>query len=68
MLQVSTLVRVISQYPCQVLSPSLMANNNLTLPVAESTWMPETDRVVARNEEKGATGGTPLSITPAHQV
>ena len=47
--QVSTLVRVISQYPCQVLSPPLMANNNLTLPVAESTWVPQGDRVVVRN-------------------
>ena len=64
----STLVKVFSQYPCQVHSPHLMANNNLTLPVAESTWVPQADRVVGRNGEKGTTGGTPLSITPAHQV
>ena len=66
--QVCTLVKVISQYPCQVHSSPSMANNNLTLPVAESTWVPQADRVVGRKGEKGATGGTSLSITPAHQV
>ena len=40
-----------------------MADNNLILPAAKSTWVPQADRVVIRNEERGATGGTPLSIT-----
>ena len=40
-----------------------MADNNLALPAVESTRVPQTDRVVTRNEEKGATGGTPLHIT-----
>ena len=35
--QVSTMLWVIPQYPSQVLSPPLMADNNLTLPAAEST-------------------------------
>ena len=61
--QKSTLVGVTSQYPSQVLMPSLMADNNLTLPEAKSTWVPQADRVVLRNEERGATGGTHLRIT-----
>ena len=40
-----------------------MADNTLTLPAPESTWVPQEDRVVVENEESGATGGTPLSIT-----
>ena len=44
--QVSTLLGVIPQYPSQVLSPPLMADHNLTLPVAKSTWVPQADRMV----------------------
>ena len=33
--QVSTVIGVTSQYPSQVLSPSLMADNNLTLPASQ---------------------------------
>ena len=40
-----------------------MADNSLTLPAAKSTQVPQVDRVVVGNEERGATGGTPLSIT-----
>ena len=40
-----------------------MANSSLTLLVAKSTLVPQADRVVVRSEERGATGGTPLSIT-----
>ena len=61
--QVTTSVGVIFQYPSQVLSSPLMADNKLTLPAAESTQMPQADRVITGNEEKGAIGGTPLSIT-----
>ena len=43
--------------------PPLMADNNLTLPAAESTQVPQAERVVIRIEERGATGGTSLSIT-----
>ena len=39
-----------------------MVDNNLTLPAAASTWLPHSDRIVVKNEEKGATGGTPLSM------
>ena len=53
--QVITSVGVISKYLSQVLSHPLMADNNLTLPEAESTWVPQADRLVAGNEEKGAT-------------
>ena len=56
-------LEMISQYPSQVLSLPLMADNNLTLPAAKSTLVPKADRVIARNEEWSATGGTPLSIT-----
>ena len=45
--QVSTLIGVISHYPSQVLSPSLIADNNLTLPAAESTLVHQADRVAA---------------------
>ena len=38
--QVSTLAGVISQYPSHVFRPPSMADNSLTLPVAESTWLP----------------------------
>ena len=40
-----------------------MAKNNLTLPAAGSTQGPQTERVTIGNEERGATGGTTLSIT-----
>ena len=60
--QVSTFAGVISQYPFQVFSP-LMADNSLTLLSAESSQMPQADRVVVGNEERGAIGGTPLCIT-----
>ena len=61
--QVSTLVEAIYQYPSQVLNPPLMSENNLTLPAAEAIQVPQANRVVVVNEEKGATGGTHLSIT-----
>ena len=31
--------------------------------MAESTWVPQADRMVVGNEERGAIGGIPLSIT-----
>ena len=62
--QVSTYVGVNSTYPSQVFSPSVMADDSVTLPAAESVWVPQADRVVVGNEERGAIGGTPLSITP----
>ena len=40
-----------------------MAGNNLTLPAVKSTWVPQAEKVHIRNEDRGATGGTPLSIT-----
>ena len=40
-----------------------MAANSLTLLAAESTWVPQADRVIVGNEERSAAGGTPLSIT-----
>ena len=61
--QVSTSVGVTSQYPSHVLSSPLVADNNLTLPAAESTQVPQAERVVIRNEERGATADTLLSIT-----
>ena len=63
MSQVSTWAGVSSQYPSQVFNPPSMADNSLTLPAVESTWVPQADRVVVGNGERGATGGTPLSIT-----
>ena len=41
-----------------------MAGNNLTLPAVKSTQVPQAERMVIRNEERGATGGTLSSITP----
>ena len=38
--QVNTLVGVTFQYPSQVFSPPLMAENNLTLPATKSTQVP----------------------------
>ena len=46
MSQVRTLAWVISQYPSQVFSLPSMADHNLTLPGAESTQVPQADRVV----------------------
>ena len=40
-----------------------MADNSLTLAAAESTQMPQADRVVVGNEERGAIGSTSLNIT-----
>ena len=40
-----------------------MADNNLTMPAAESSQVPQADRVIFRMEERGAVGGTPMSIT-----
>ena len=40
-----------------------MADNNLTLQAARSTQVPYADRVVIENEERDATGGTPMNIT-----
>ena len=39
-----------------------MADNSLTLPAAKSTQVPQADRVVVGDEERGPTGGTLLSI------
>ena len=41
---VSTSVGEMSQYPSQVLSLPLMADNDLTLPAAKSTWVPQAER------------------------
>ena len=60
---VSTSTGVSPQYPSQVFSPPSVADNALTLLAAESTWVPQVDRMVIGNEERGAIGGTPLSIT-----
>ena len=40
-----------------------MADNNLAQLAAESTWIPQAERMAIRNEERGSTGGMPLSIT-----
>ena len=40
-----------------------MADNSLTLPAAESTQVPQVHRVIIKDEERGAIGGNPLSIT-----
>ena len=61
--QVSTLVGVTSHYPSEALSPPLMAHNNITLQTAKSTQVPQPERVVMRNKEKGVTAGNLLSIT-----
>ena len=39
-----------------------MANHSLTLQAAKSTQVAQVDRVLVGNEERGATGGSPLSI------
>ena len=44
--QVSTSAGVSSQYPSQVFSPPLMADNSLTVPAAESTQVPQVDRMI----------------------
>ena len=49
--QVSTSVGETSQYPSQVLSPPFMADNSLTLQAAKSTWVPQAERLVIRNED-----------------
>ena len=61
--QVSTSAGISSQHPSQVLNPPSMADNSLTLLAAESTQVPQTDRVVVGTEERGAIGGTTFSIT-----
>ena len=61
--QVSTLAGVSSHYHFQVFTPASMTDNNLTLLVAKSTLVPQADRAVVANEERGATGGIPLSIS-----
>ena len=40
-----------------------MADSGLILPPVESTQAPQVDRVVIENDERGAVGGTHLSIT-----
>ena len=49
--QVNISIGKTSQYPSQVFSPLLMADINLTLPKTISTWVPQTEWVVIRNEE-----------------
>ena len=61
--QVSTSTGVGSQCPSQVLSPPSGADSSFTLLAAESTQVPQGDRMVIGNEERCAIGGTPLSIT-----
>ena len=65
MLQVGTSTGVSSQYPCQVFSPLLVADNSLILPAAKSTGVSQADRMFVGNEcwKTGAVGGIPLSIT-----
>ena len=41
----------------------LVADSSLTLPASKSTWVPQADRMVIGNEERGAIGGTFWSIT-----
>ena len=48
--------------PLPSVQPPSMADNNLTLLAAKSTKVPQTDRAIVGNE-RGSTGGTPLSIT-----
>ena len=52
--QVSNSAGVSSQYPSNVFSPPLMADNSLTLLAAKSTQRSQADGVVVRNEERGA--------------
>ena len=44
--KVSTSTRVSPQYQSQVLSPPLGADSTLSLLAAESTWVPQADRMV----------------------
>ena len=60
--EVSTSTGVNPQYPSQEFSPLLVADNSLTLAAAECTWVPQVDTMVIGNKERGAIGGTPLSI------
>ena len=60
---VSTFIGVSPQYLSQVFSPLLVSDTSLMLLAAKSNQVPQAQRVVIRNEERGATGGTPLSIT-----
>ena len=52
-----------SQYPFQVFSPPLMADNGLTLLASKYSQVPKADRDAVGNEERGAIGATPLNIT-----
>ena len=61
--KVSTSAGVNSQYPSQMFSPPSMTDSSLTLPAAKFTQVPQVDRVVVGNEERGAIGSTSLSIT-----
>ena len=63
MLLVCTLAGASSQYPFQVFTPPSEDYNSLTLLAATSTLLTEVDRMVVGNEERGAIGGTHLSIT-----
>ena len=60
--QVNTSTGVCSQYPSQVFSAILVSDNYLTLPAAESTWVPQAVRADVGNE-RDAIGATSLSIT-----
>ena len=61
--QASTSTGVSPQYPSQAFSSPSVGDISLTLSAAESTLVPQVDRMVIGNEERSATGGTPLSIT-----
>ena len=60
---VSTSTGISPQCPSQVFSPLSGADNSLTLLAAGYTQVPQMDRMVIGNEERGAIGGTPLGIT-----
>ena len=51
--QVSTSTGVSSQYPSQLHSAPFVADSSLTLPVAKSTWVPQVERMIIENEERG---------------
>ena len=52
MAQVSTSAGVSSQYPSQLFSPPSMADISLTLPAAESTWVPQADRLIVKMKKE----------------
>ena len=56
--QVSMSTGVSPQGASQVISSPLGADSCLPLQAAESTWVPQVDRMVIGNEERGAVGET----------